>query len=240
MHAAPDGCTLLMAVPRPQSAQRLRKLNFNFIRDITPVAAVVRTPSSWRYIHRFQPRRFPNSSPTRKPIRQTQHGVVWDRNDPPCGRRVIQDDGGRHYGACALSRRGPALTDLIAGQVQVHFTALPAAIEHIRAGRIRALAVTTTTRSEALRDIPSVSEILLGFEASFLGGSWRTTRHVLEIVDKLNKEINAALADPKIKARLADVGGTVLRGSHADFAKLVAEDIEKWAKVIQAANIKPE
>ena len=135
---------------------------------------------------------------------------------------------------------GPALTDLIAGQVQVYFTALPEAIEHIRAGKLRALAVTTAARSEALPDIPDRERIPTGLRGELLGGSWCTKGTSAEIVDKLNKEINAALADPKIKARLADLGGTVLAGSPADFGKFIADETEKWAKVIKFADIKAE
>ena len=134
----------------------------------------------------------------------------------------------------------PALTDLLGGQVQVMFATMPASIEYIRAGKLRALAVTTATRSEALPDMPTVGEFVPGYEASTWYGIGAPKNTPAEIIDKLNKEINAALADPKIKARLADLGGTVLAGSPADFGKLIADETEKWAKVIRAANIKPE
>ena len=133
-----------------------------------------------------------------------------------------------------------ALTDLIGGQVQVMFVTVPATIEHIRAGKLRALAVTTATRSQALPDIPTVGEFVPGYEASAWFGIGAPKNTPAEIVEKLNKEINAGLADPKIKARLADLGGTVLPGSPADFGKLIADETEKWGKVIRAANIKPE
>ena len=134
----------------------------------------------------------------------------------------------------------PALTDLLGGQVQVMFATMPASIEYIRAGKLRALAVTTATRSEALPDIPTVGEFVPGYEASAWYGVGAPKNTPAEIVDKLNKEINAGLADPKIKARLADLGGTVLAGSPADFGKLIADETEKWAKVIKFAGIKPE
>ena len=134
----------------------------------------------------------------------------------------------------------PALTDLLGGQVQVMFGTMPASIEYIRAGKLRALAVTTATRSEALPDIPTVGEFVPGYEASAWYGIGAPKNTPAEIVDKLNKEINAGLADPKMKARLADLGGTVLAGSPADFGKLIADETEKWGKVIRAANIKPE
>jgi tripartite-type tricarboxylate transporter receptor subunit TctC len=134
----------------------------------------------------------------------------------------------------------PALTDLLGGQAQALFGALTSSIEYIRAGKLRALAVTTTARSEALPDLPTIGEFLPGYEASQWYGIGAPKNTPAEIVDRLNKEINAALADPKIKARLADLGGTPLVGSPADFGKLIAEETEKWGKVIRAANIKAD
>jgi tripartite-type tricarboxylate transporter receptor subunit TctC len=135
---------------------------------------------------------------------------------------------------------GPALTDLLGGQVQVMFPATVSSIEHIRAGRLRALAVTTATRSELLPDIPTVAEFLPGYEASNWFGICAPNATPAEIVDKLNKEINASLADPKMKARIVDLGGDVLALSRAEFGKLIAEDTEKWGKVVKSAGIKPE
>jgi tripartite-type tricarboxylate transporter receptor subunit TctC len=134
----------------------------------------------------------------------------------------------------------PALTDLLGGQVQVMFASMPSSIEYIRAGRLRALAVTTATRWDALPDIPTMSEFLPGYEASQWYGVGVPKNTPAEIVDKLNKEINAALVDPTMRARLADLGGTPLPGSPAQFGKLIAEETEKWGKVIRAANIKPQ
>src|SRR5215475_4331575 len=134
----------------------------------------------------------------------------------------------------------PALTDLLGGQVQVMFTSVPSSIEHIRTGKLRALAVTTAMRAEALPDIPTFAEFVPGYEASFWYGVGAPKATPAEIVAKLNTEINAGLADSKIKARLADVGGTVLAGSPANFGKLIAEETEKWGKVIRAANIKAD
>ena len=134
----------------------------------------------------------------------------------------------------------PALTDLLGGQVHVVFVNLAPSIEYIRAGKLRALAITTTTGSDALPDIPTVDEFVPGYEASTLFGLGAPKNTPAEIIDKLNKEINAGLADPKMKARLADLDGTVLGGSPADFGKLIAKEIEKWGKVIRAANIRPE
>ena len=134
----------------------------------------------------------------------------------------------------------PALTDLMSGQVQVMFDNLPSSIEHVRAGKLRALAVTSAMRSEALPDIPTVADFVPGYEASLCQGMGAPRNTPVEIVDKLNKEINAALANPKINAQLADVGGTALAGTPADFGKLIADETEKWGRVIRAANIKAE
>jgi tripartite-type tricarboxylate transporter receptor subunit TctC len=134
----------------------------------------------------------------------------------------------------------PALTDLIGGQVQVYFGAMASSIEYVRAGKLRALAVTTATRSEALSDIPTVGEFVPGYDASDWLGLCAPRNTPANIIDKLNREINAALADPEMKVRLAELGGTALPGSPADFGKLIADETEKWGKVIRTANIKPE
>ena len=135
---------------------------------------------------------------------------------------------------------GPALTDLLAGQVQVLFNPPPASIAYIRAGRLRALAVTTATRSDALPDLPTVGDFVPGYEASTWYGVGVPKNTPAEIVDKLNKEINAALADPKIKARLAELGANVLAGSPTDFAKLITDETEKWGKVVKFVGIKAD
>jgi len=134
----------------------------------------------------------------------------------------------------------PALTDLLSGQVQLYFGSMPASIEYVKAGKLRALAVTTARRSQALPDIPTVGEFVPGYELSGWQGVGAPRNTPAEIVNKLNKEINLALADPKMKARLADLGGTVLPGTPADFGKFIAEEAEKWGKVIKFAGIKPE
>jgi tripartite-type tricarboxylate transporter receptor subunit TctC len=134
----------------------------------------------------------------------------------------------------------PALTDLLGGQVQVMFGTMPSSIDYIRDGKLRALAVTGAARSEELPDIPTVGEFVPGYESSTFYGVGAPKNTPTEIIDKLNKQINAGLADPKIKARLASLGGTALAGSPADFGKLIAEETEKWGKVIRAANIKAD
>jgi tripartite-type tricarboxylate transporter receptor subunit TctC len=134
----------------------------------------------------------------------------------------------------------PALADLIAGQVEVLFPSAASSIEYVRTGKLRGLAVTGATRSDALPDLPTVGDSIAGYEASSLYGIGAPRNTPAEIVAKLNTEVNAALADPKLKARLADVGGTVLAGSPADFGTLIVDETEKWGKVIKFANIKPE
>jgi tripartite-type tricarboxylate transporter receptor subunit TctC len=134
----------------------------------------------------------------------------------------------------------PALSDLLAGQVQLIFSSLPAAIEYIKADKLRVLAVTTATRFEGAPDIPTVGDVVPGYEASQWYGVGAPKNIPVEIVEKLNKEINAGLANPKLKAQLADLGGTILPGLAADFGKLIAEETEKWAKVVRFARIKPD
>jgi tripartite-type tricarboxylate transporter receptor subunit TctC len=135
---------------------------------------------------------------------------------------------------------GPALTDLLGGQVHAMFPGMSSSIEHVRAGKLRALAVSTASRSDALPDIPTVGDFIPGYEASTWSGIGAPKGTPAEIIDKLNKEINAGLVDPKVKARLANMGSTALPGLPADFGKLIADETEKWGKVIRAANIKPE
>jgi tripartite-type tricarboxylate transporter receptor subunit TctC len=135
---------------------------------------------------------------------------------------------------------GPALVDLLGGQVQVMFASISSSIEYLRAGKLRALAVTTSTRSPVLPDIPTLDEFVPGYEASFWTGIGAPRNTPMEILEKLNQEINAGLADPKIKARLAGLGATALPGSPADFGKLIAEETEKWGKVVKFAGIKPQ
>ena len=217
------------------------KLNFNFIRDIAPVAGIMRAPNVMVVNPSF-------------PAKTVPEFIAYAKANPGKINMASAGNGTRAHVAGELFKmmtgvnmvhvpyRGaaPALTDLIGGQVQVMFDTMPSSIEHIRAGKLRALAVTTATRSEALPDMPTVGEFVPGYEASAWYGVGAPKDTPAEIVDKLNKEINAALADPKIKARLADLGGTVLPGSPADFGKLIADETEKWGKVIRAANIKAE
>jgi tripartite-type tricarboxylate transporter receptor subunit TctC len=242
VRAAPDGYTLLMASTAATiNATIYEKLSFNFVRDIAPVAAVVRTPFVMA-VHPSVPAKtvlefiaYAKASSGKLSMASSGIGTT-----PHVAGELFKMMTGVDMVHVPYRGAGPALTDLIAGQVHVYFTALPEAIEHIRVGKIRALAVTTAAQSEVLPDTPTLSGVLPGFEASFWAGFGAPKSTPTEIVDNLNKAINAGIADPEIKSRLAELGGTVLVGSPADFGKLIAAETEKWAKVIRAANIKPE
>jgi tripartite-type tricarboxylate transporter receptor subunit TctC len=217
------------------------KLNFNFIRDVAPVASIVRTPN----VMVVNPSTPTKTVPEFIAYAKANPGKI---NMASAGNGSSQHLSGELFKLMAgadmvhVPYRGgaPALTDLIGGQVQVYFSATASAVEYIRAGKLRALAVTTATRSQALPDIPTVGDFLPGYEASDWYGIGAPKNTPAEIVEKLNKEINAGLADPRLKVRLADLGGTVPLGSPADFGTLLVEETEKWAKVIRAANIKAE
>ena len=242
VRAPPDGYTLLLvASVNAFNATLYDKLSFNFIRDIAPVASIIRQP----LIMLVNPS---------LPVKTVREFIAYAKANPgkinmaSAGNGTSQHVSGELFKIMAgidmvhVPYRGtaPALTDLLGGQVQVYFATQGPSIEYIRAGKLRALAVTTAARSEALPDLSTVGEFLPGFEASLVYGLGAPKNTPAEIVDKLNKEINAALSDPKIKARLADMDGTVLALSPADFGKLMADETEKWGKVIRAANIKPE
>jgi tripartite-type tricarboxylate transporter receptor subunit TctC len=239
--APADGHTLLL-VPTAAAinATLYEKLNFNFLRDIAPVAGVTRVPNIMLV-------------PSSVPAHSVAEFIAHAKANP--GKVSMASAGvgsGPHLGGelfktmagidmVHVPYRGgpPALTDLIAGRVQVLFINAPVS-EHIRAGRLRALAVTSEMRSAAMPDVPTVSEFLPGYEASVWFGIGAPKHTSAEIVDKLNREINVGLADPKVQSRLADMGGTRLAGSPADFRKLIADETEKWGKVIKFAGIKPE
>jgi tripartite-type tricarboxylate transporter receptor subunit TctC len=240
--APPDGYTLLLVSPTNAiNATLYEKLNFDFIRDIAPIASVSREPLVMNVNPSFPAQTVPEFIAYAK----ANPGKI---NFASGGTGSVSHVSGELFKVLAgvdmvhvrYSSIAPALTGLIGEQVQVIFSTVPPAIAHIKAGKVRALAVTTATRSEALPDLPSLGDFVPGYEASsvFGLGAPRNTR--AEIVDKLNKEINAGLADPKIKARLVDQGSTPLVLSPADFGKLIADEAEKWGKVIRAANIKPE
>jgi tripartite-type tricarboxylate transporter receptor subunit TctC len=242
VHAAPDGYTLLL-IPASVTvkATLFEKLNFNFIRDIAPVASISRVPLVMEV----------NLS---VPAKTVPEFIAYAKAN---AGKVTMASGGTgstsHVGGelfkimtgvemLHVPYRGgaPALVDLLGGQVQVMFSPLPESLATIKAGKVRALAMTTATRSEALPEVPSVADSVAGFEASTWQGIGAPKGTPPEIVDRLNKEINAALADPKIKGHLADLGSIPMPMTTAEFEKLIATETEKWGKVVRTANIKPE
>jgi tripartite-type tricarboxylate transporter receptor subunit TctC len=242
VRAPADGYTLLLCGNfNATNATIYDKLKFNFIRDIAPVAGIDREPHVMVV----------NPSVSAKTVPEF---IAYAKASP--GKLTMASGGlgtpshvfGELFKMMAsvdmvhvpYRGGGPALTDLLGRQVQVMFNTISPSIAYIKSGSLRALAVTSATRSGALPDIPTVADFVPGYEASTFFGVGAPKSTPAEIIDKLNKEINAGLADPKIKARLADLGGTPLVGSPADFGQLIADETEKWGKVIRAANIKPE
>jgi tripartite-type tricarboxylate transporter receptor subunit TctC len=240
--ASQDGYTLLMvASSNAINATLYEKLNFNFIRDIAPVATIIRAPQILVVNPSVPAKSVPEFIAYAKANPGKINMASGGTGTPPhLAGELFKMMAGVDLIHVPYRGNGPAFNDLIGGQVQVMFPSPVGLLEYIQAGKLRALAVTTATRSEALADLPTVGDFVPGYEASgwFGVGAPRNTRS--EIIDKLNKEINAALADPKMQARLADFGGTPLVVSPADFGRLIAEETEKWGNVIRALNIKAE
>jgi tripartite-type tricarboxylate transporter receptor subunit TctC len=242
VRAPADGYTLLIVgSTQATNAALYDKPNFDLIRDIAPIAGVIRG-ANVMVVHPSVPANtvpefiaYAKANPRKLNMASPGSGT----GPHLCGELFMMMTGTSMIHV-PYRGGGPALTDMLGGQVQVYFPGTVSSIEYIRAGRLRALAVTTATRSDALPDVPTVGEFVPGYEASNWFGLGAPKATPAEIVEKLNKEINAALADPKMKARLADLGGTPLAGSPADFGKLIADETEKWGKVIRSANIKPE
>jgi tripartite-type tricarboxylate transporter receptor subunit TctC len=238
----PDGYTLLQtSVSAAINATLYDKLNFLFLRDIAPVASLTRSA----YVMAVHPSFPAKTVPEFIAYAKANPGKI---NMASAGNGTPQHLSGELFKIMAgvnmihVPYRGdaPALTDLLAGQVQLCFTGLVSSIEYIRTGKVRALAVTTANRLETMPDIPTVGDFVPGYEASGWQGIGAPKSTPTDIVEKLNKEINAVLADPRMKQRLLDVGGVPLSLTPAAFGKLIADDTEKWAKVIRATNIKPE
>jgi tripartite-type tricarboxylate transporter receptor subunit TctC len=242
VRAPADGYTLLLcSAVNATNAALYDKLNFNFIRDIAPVAGVLRGP----HVMVVNPSVAAKSVPEFIAYAKSNPGKLnmasaGIGNGTHLVGELFKVMAGVDMVHVPYRSGGPALTDLLGGQVQVMFPTTVASIEYIRAGRLRALAVTAATRSDALPDVPTVGEFVPGYEASTWFGVCAPNATPAEIVEKLSKEVNAGLADPMIKTRLADLGGDVLALSPADFGQLIADETEKWGKVIRAANIKPE
>jgi len=242
VRAPADGYTLLVAGTfNASNATLYDKLNFNFIRDIASVAGIMRTSNVVVVHPSFPAKTIPEF------IAHAKTNPGWISVASP-GIGTVSHMSGELFKMMTgvnmvhVPYRGdaPAVTDLISGQVQVMFSNTVSSIEHIRAGRLRALAITTATRAEALPNVPTIGEFVHGYEASAWWGFGAPKNAPKEIIDKLNQEINAGLADMKIKTRLAELCGTALAGSPADFGRLIADETEKWGKVIKIAGIKPE
>src|SRR6266545_895580 len=242
VRASPDGYTLLVvSSANTINATLYDKLNFVFLRDIAPVAGIISLP----FVMVVNPS---------VPAKTVPEFIAYAKANP--GKISVGSPGIGTPGHVAgelfkmmagvemihvpYRGGGAVMSDLVGGQVQVLFGTTSLTVEQIRAGKLRPLAVTTATRWEGLPDIPTVNDFVPGYEASSVFGLGAPKKTPVEIIDKLNKEVNAGLDDPKLKARLVELGGTVLAGSPADFGKLVADDTEKWGKVIRAANIKAE
>ena len=242
VRAPPDGYTLLMvSTIQAINATLYSKLNFNFLRDIAPVAGIIRLP----FVMVVNPSVPAKTVPEFIAYAKANPGKI-NLGSPGIGTpghvagELFKMMAGVDLVHVPYRGGGPVMTDLLGGQVQVLFGATSLTIEQIRAGKLRPLAVTSATRWDGLPDIPTVNDFVLGYEASAVSGLGAPRNTPAEIIDKLNKEINAALADPNMKARLADLGGTALAGSPADFGKLIAEETEKWGKVVKFSGAKPE
>jgi len=243
VRAVPDGYTLLLVgTPNAINATLYEKLEFNFIRDITPVAGLIRG-ALVMVINPSVPAR---TLPEFIAYAKANPGKLFYGSGGVGGITHItaelfkQEAGGLDIVHVPYRGVAPALTDLLGGRVQVLFTNLAPLIGYIGTGKLRALALTTATRSDALPDIPTIGEFVPGYEASSIFGLGAPRNTPTEITDKLNEEINAALADPGFRARLAHLDGTALGGSRADFGRLIADETEKWGRVIRLANIRPE
>jgi tripartite-type tricarboxylate transporter receptor subunit TctC len=242
VRAPADGYTLLIVLtPNAVNATLYEKLKFNFLRDIAPIAGISRD-GNVMLVH------------PSVPAKTVPEFVAYATTNPHKINMASSGNGSGPHMAGELFKmmtavemvhvpyRGaaPALTDLLGGQVQVMFATISSAIEYIRAGKLRPLAVTTATRLEALPDVPALSDFVPGYESSTWHGVGAPKNTPPEIIEKLNTEINAGLADPKTKARLAAIGSAALATSPADFGKLIAEETEKWSKVVKFASAPPE
>jgi tripartite-type tricarboxylate transporter receptor subunit TctC len=242
VRARADGYTLLVTgSPDAINATLYDNLNFNFVRDITPVAGIARAPNVMVVHPSFPARTVPEfiayakANPGKISMASAGVGSATHMSGELFKMMAGVDMVHVPYRGAA-----PALTDLLGGQVQVYFATMPPAIEYVRTGRLRALAITSQMRSQAFPDLPTMAEFLPGYEASLLTGLGAPRDTPADIIDRINKETNSALSDPRMKAQLAELGNAEIPGSPGDFGKLIADEIAKWGKVIRAANLKPE
>jgi tripartite-type tricarboxylate transporter receptor subunit TctC len=240
--AAPDGYTLLLiTLSNAVNASLYEKLNFDFIRDIAPIAYLMRTPGVMEVNPSF-------------PARTAPEFIAYAKANPRGITMASAGNGASSHlaGELFMAMTGiemvhvpyrgspPALTDLMGGQVQVMFDNLPTSLPHISAGKLRPLAVTAARRLDVLPDVPPLSDFVAGYEMSLWLGLGAPRGTPAGVIDRLNREVNAALAEPQMQARLAELGGTPMGGSAAEFAVVIAAETEKWAKVVRAANLKPD
>jgi tripartite-type tricarboxylate transporter receptor subunit TctC len=242
VRARADGYTLLLVgVPAAINATLYAKLNYNFIRDITPVAGITRVPLVMVVNPSFPAKTVPEfvayakSNPGKIDMASAGNGST-----PHMAGELFKTMAGVDLTHVPYRGGAPALTDLLGGQVQVYFAPLPEVIQYIAAGKLRALAVTTTNRADVLPNVPTMVDFVGGYEASAWYGLAVPSKTPIDIVEKLNNEINVGLASAEFKARLADLGGTPLPGSPADFGKLIAVETAKWAAVVKSSGTKPD
>src|SRR5215510_1099425 len=242
VRAAPDGYTLgLFGAPSAINATLYDKLNFNFVRDIAPVAPIVRFPNIMVVNPSVSSKTLPDFIAYAKAnpgkINMASPGIG---SAPHVAGELFNVMAGTNLVHVPYRSAAAVMTDLLSGQVQLYFGTTASSLEYVRTGKLRALAVTIERRLDALPDIPAVAEFVPGYEASNWYGVGAPKATPAEIIDKLNKEIDAGVADPKMKARLADLGGIALTGSPSDFGKLIVEETEKWGKVVKFAGVKAD
>jgi tripartite-type tricarboxylate transporter receptor subunit TctC len=242
VRAPPDGYTLLLiGSTNAINATFYQKLNFNFVDDIAPVSSITQQPQAMLANPSFPAKTIPEfidyakANPGKVNMSSSGVGTISH-----LAGELFKMMAGVNLVHVPFGGNSPALTALLGGQVDVSVASLPSSIEYMRTGKLRGLGVTTAMRAEALPDVPSVGEFVTGYDVTAWYGVGAPKGTPVDIIDKLNNEIDAGLADPKLKARLADLGGTALALSPTDFGKFIAEETEKWGKVIRAANIKPE
>jgi tripartite-type tricarboxylate transporter receptor subunit TctC len=240
VRATPDGYTLLLGgAVNAINATLYEKLGFSFIKELAPVAGVVRFPNVMAVHASFPAKTVPEFIAYAKANPgKISHGSSGTGTTQHLAGELFKMRTGAEFVHIPYKGGSQAITDLISGQVQVAFESLPVSIPHIKSGKLRALAVTTATRSELLPELPTVGEFVAGYEASGWAGLVAPKNTPVAIIERLNRLINAGLSEPKLRARLADLGATPFSGSASDFGKLIAEETEKWAKVIRASNIK--